>query len=149
MDKNKIELDTIEIHKPKGKDEEMLDRFMDYMDFLDFKSSEKAKRNLEIEKAIEEDKALSREDKNKKLEQVKELYIDTAKDIDAKRDKILRPLSVMKDADESEKHTGKYLDDKDNIIADLKENKEDAAYRRALDDILGKVRKINDKLNEE
>lgn len=142
MDKNKIELDTIEIHKPKGKDEEMLDRFMDYMDFLDFKSSEKAKRNLEIEKAIEEDK-------NKKLEQVKELYIDTAKDIDAKRDKILRPLSVMKDADESEKHTSKYLDDKDNIIADLKENKEDAAYRRALDDILGKVRKINDKLNEE
>lgn len=149
MDKNKIVLDTIEIHKPKGKDEEMIDKFMDYMDFLDFKSSEKAKRNLEIEKAIEEDEALSREDKNKGLEQVKELYIDTARDIDAKRDKILRPLSVMKDADEREKHTSKYLDDKDNIIADLKENKEDAAYRRALDDILGKVRKINDKLNED
>lgn len=137
MDKNKIVLDTIEIHKPKGKDEEMMDRFMDYMDFLDFKSSQKANREPE-HKADKEG-----------LEQVKELYIDTARDIDAKHDKILRPLSVMKDADEHEKHTSKYLDDKDNIIADLKENKEDAAYRRALDDILGKVRKINDKLNED
>lgn len=137
MDKNKIVLDTIEIHKPKGKDEEMMDRFMDYMDFLDFKSSQKANREPE-HKADKEG-----------LEQVKELYIDTAKDIDAKRDKIFRPLSVMEEADESEKHSSKYLDDKSNIRADIKENKEDAAYRRALDDILGKVIDINKKLRED
>lgn len=137
MDKNKIVLDTIEIHKPKGRDEEMMERFMDYMDFLDFKSSQKA--NREPEHKVDKEG----------LQQVKELYHDTAKDIDAKREKIFRPLSVMEDADDWQKHTIKYLEDKDNISADIKENKEDAAYRRALNDILGKVIDINEKLRED
>ena len=110
---------------------------MDYMDFLDFKSSQKA--NREPEHKVDKEG----------LQQVKELYHDTAKDIDAKREKIFRPLRVMEDADDWQKHTSKYLEDKDNISADIKENKEDAAYRRALNDILGKVIDINEKLRED
>lgn len=78
------------------------------------------------------------------LEQVKELYKDTLKDEDEKWKKKTRPLKGLNKAIVV---TPEMKRDREVIVEDLTDDHD--AYKRAIDDILGKVRKINDKLNED
>lgn len=78
------------------------------------------------------------------LEQVKELYKDTFKDENEKWDKKTRPLEGLSKAIVV---TPEMKRDREVIVEDLQDDYD--AYKRAIDDILGKVRKINGQLKED
>jgi len=87
---------------------------------------------------------IDEDDKKSALKQVKELYLDSKNDEDEKWDKKTRPLEGLNEAIVV---TPEMKRDRKVIVEDLTDDHD--AYKRAIDDILGKVRKINDKLNED
>ena len=87
---------------------------------------------------------IDEDDEKSGLQLVKELYLDSKEDEDEKWKKKTRPLKGLNKAIVV---TPEMKKGREVIVEDLTDDHD--AYQRAIDDILGKVRKINDKLNED